>query len=561
MYAHLTLIARPALRSALIFSLCAALGGCESLPTLPTLPPAIASLFSSKGEEPASVIPTSGPDNPAVAARFAAIDVMYATPGLQPGRAGFSTNAEIKQWFDDLVATNDRAPTLQMSTTVIGQSQKDWPIHALILTRAAKTDAASVKATLRPTVVLVGGQHGKEPAGAEALLALSREVATGPLKPLLDDINVIIVPRLNPDGAALGLRSLANGVDLDTDHLLLRTPEAAALAKLVRDYHAAVLYDAQEYDPKGAFVSSFKAVQRFDALLQFASVPNPAEFLSRANDEWFHPGLIAVLKEERLSYDWDHSVSLTGAKPSVTMGGAQTNNSRNVYSMKNMVSLVVKSRGVGLGRQNIQRRVHTHVSAMISVLNSASQRAKNLALLLPFTEKEVGERSCKGDAVLQAEPTLSPHVLTALDAVTGADVTLDAPWYSALLLKNTKTRPRPCGYWLAATSGKAVEQLRLHGVQVMQVKSTGTLVTDFFREPPRSLGKPLMPAEVNLVRGGVEAPVDSYYISLKQPLAHVIVAALEPDTAESFFTNQVVTTLHGVARVMAEPVLKMEEVR
>ena len=73
-------------------------------------------------------------------------------------------------------------------------------------------------------MLLIGQQHGDEPAGSEALLVIAQELAQGLLEPLLDQINVVIVPRANPDGAATGTRSTANGVDMNRDHLLLNTP-------------------------------------------------------------------------------------------------------------------------------------------------------------------------------------------------------------------------------------------------------------------------------------------------------------------------------------------------
>src|SRR6218665_593147 len=88
----------------------------------------------------------------------------------------------------------------------------------------------------RPTVVLIDTQHGDEPAGREALLVVSSELAQGLLEPLLDRINVVVVPRANPDGAQAGTRVTANGLDMHRDHLLLDTPEARAPAPVAHNY-------------------------------------------------------------------------------------------------------------------------------------------------------------------------------------------------------------------------------------------------------------------------------------------------------------------------------------
>ncbi len=131
-------------------------------------------------------------------------------------------------------------------------------------------------------MLLIAGQHGDEPAGTEALLIAAQQLASGALRPLLRQVNVIVVPRANPDGAARGRRSTANGIDMNRDHLLLRTPEARALARLVVDYRPMVVVDSHEFPAVGGWRDSFGVVRRQDVLLQYAMTPNLAEFVTRA---------------------------------------------------------------------------------------------------------------------------------------------------------------------------------------------------------------------------------------------------------------------------------------
>jgi hypothetical protein len=57
----------------------------------------------------------------------------------------------------------------------------------------------------------------------------------------------------------------------------------------------------------------------------------------------------------------------------------------------------------------------------------------------------------------------------------------------------------------------------------------------------------------------VDVPRGSYYVPLSQPLANLVIAALEPDAPSSFFANRVLEALPGTVRVMAPPLLKLEE--
>jgi len=579
-------------RSALPLLLTLALAACTSVP-LPPWPasggaakaPPVASpapipatvappvvLVQPVPVRPAAVVAPAeeAPYSAAVAARFPAPTVIYTTPGLQEGRNSFTSNAEIQTWLRDLVASAAAIPGMKAALLPIGQSQRGEALGALVLTRGTGTDAAAIAASGRPTVLLIGQQHGDEPAGSEALLVIARELTQGLLRPMLDRVNVIIVPRANPDGSADNKRATTGGLDMNRDHLLLNTPEAQALAKLTRDYRPTVVVDAHEYTVVGPFLQKFGAIQKYDALLQYATTANIPEFLTKASEEWYRRPLVAALKAQGLSSEWYYTTSTDLLDKKISMGGTQPDTGRNVNGLKNTVSLLIETRGVGIGRLHIQRRVFTHVTAISSVLASTAQRAPELGQLQPYIEKEIAGLACKDEAVVEAGPTLTQQELQMLDPVTGADKALRVEWNSALTLRKIKARVRPCGYWLSASSKTAVERLRLHGVQVLRVTEPGSMLGDLYRETARTAGvrqdvrgaiadaRQIVKTEVALVRSVIDAPTGSYYVPLNQPLANLVIAALEPDTQSSYFANQLIESLTGSARVMSEPALKTE---
>lgn len=529
-----------------------------SVQTYPVVPPSITATAPAQAPAPYS---------PAVAARFPAPSVVYQTPGLQAGRAHFTAQNEIHDWLRDQTASLSRSAGIKAAVLPIGTSQQGQPLEALVLTRGTGTDSAALQATGRPTVLLIGQQHGDEPAASEAMLVVARELAQGLLQPLLERINVVIVPRANPDGADRGEHATASGQDMSRDHLLLDTPEAQALARLTRDYLPTVVLDAHEYTAVGPYLQKFGSVQRFDALLQFSTTANQPEFLSKADEEWFRRPLLAALKGQGLSSEWHYTTSADPDDRKISMGGSLPETSRNVEGLKNAISVLVESRGTDLGRLHIQRRVHTHVTAITSVLGSTAQRASELGQLRPYIEKEVSAQACRGEAVVDAATTPAQYDLLMLDPVTGADKSITVDWDSALALRTLKARVRPCGYWLSASSTMAVERLQLQGVQVLKVLEPSAMLGDIYRpaSPSRpnvrtesAEGAPMVKTEVTLVRGVIDAPTGSYYVPMNQPLANLVMAALEPDTQSSYFSNQLLDTLSSTARVMSEPSLKAQ---
>lgn len=514
--------------------------------------------------------PMAPPYSAAVAARFPDPSVVYSTPGLGRDRRAFTTNAELSQWLQSLEDPAQRGPT-RTKLLNLGMSQRGEPILGLLATRAAGTDPVNLDNSGRPTVVLIGQQHGNEPAGSEALLVISRELVQGLLEPLLDRINVVVVPRANPDGAAAGTRVTASGVDMNRDHLLLQTPEARALAKVVNDYRPILVVDAHEYTVVGRYLQKFNAIQRYDALLQYTTTANYPEFLTKASHEWYHLPMTAALKAQGLTSDWYYTTSTNPDDKRISMGGTQPDTGRNVTGLKNAVSLLVETRGVGIGRMHIQRRVHSQVTAITSALRTTAERAANLEQVRSFVVRDVSAQACRDQVVVEAAATPTQRELDFLDPETGADRLIRVDWNSSLALRTIKTRARPCGYWLSANATAAVERLRLLGVQVMRVAESGSALADIYRETARESGdrqdvigsiaggSGIVRVQVSPVRSAIDVPAGSFYVPLNQPRANLAVAALEPDTQNSYFANHLIQDLAYAARVMAPPSLVFEE--
>jgi len=533
---------RPAMRWATAFLSVAGLLACST-----PMPPATAPVPAPAAPPPVAAAPVPPPPAPlsdAVAARFPDPVMNYRTPALQAGRSDFTSNAELQAVLRGLVRD---APTVVRPLT-LGASQSGVPIEAVLFSRNADVTPTSLQRSGRPLVLVLGQQHGDEPASSEALIVLAQELTRGRLQSLLDRINVVVLPRANPDGAQAGLRASAHGVDVDQDHLWLKTPEAQALAKLVRDYQPLVVAEAREYAVNGLYAQKFGAVQRDDAQVQYATTGNLPPFFTKAAEEWFRQPLFASFKLHGLSAQWMHSTSNDVADKRLSMGSTLPDGWRNVQGLKNVVSLVVDTRGAGLGRTHLKRRVHTQVVAMTSVLQNAAQRSGDLLKLRQYVDADVSAQACKGQLVVEAGATASEYTLAMLDPGTGADKSLTVNWDSALVLRELKVRKRPCGYWLDADQADAVARLRLLGVRVEQAMANGVVQAETYAgAPPEIKTTPVL----------LDVPEGSYYVPLTQPLASLVVAALEPDTPASYFSGGVITALGKQARVTALPGIKL----
>ena len=507
-------------------------------------------------------------ESPEVAARFPDPAEPYNTPGLAAGRTTYTSNAELGQALRQL-ANSPLPQGTKAELITAGNSQEGTPIQALLLTRAASTALHDLDASGRPTVMLIGQQHGDEPAGSEALLAVAQALAQGPQAALLDKLNVLLVPRANPDGAASGRRTTANGLDMNRDHLLLQTPEAQALAKLNRNYRPIAVLDSHEFTVAGRYLEKFHGVQRYDALLQTPTTANVHEFVGKAANEWYLLPMQKALTDQGQSTNWYYTTTRKADDLSLSMGGVRPDTGRNVYALKNMPSLLIETRGVGIGRAHIQRRVHSHVVAITSALQTTAQRAKELEQVRAFVSRDVASQACRGQFTLESQQTLEKRKIVFIDPQTGEDMPQEVDWKSSVKLRPGDTRTRPCGYWLASTASEAANKLRALGLQVLQVAEPGNMLADTYQELERSSGAKddvLGPSErnvervkVQLQRASIDVPEGSFYVPLNQALANLAIAALEPDTQSSFFANHIITSLNDVARAMNNPSLVYDE--
>jgi len=97
------------------------------------------------------------------------------------------------------------------------------------------------------TVMIFAQQHGNEPSGKEALLMLLHEIYLNPESNEFKNLNLILVPMVNPDGNEAHQRRNSRKIDLNRNHVILTEPETQMLHHLFEQYKPEVTLDVHEY--------------------------------------------------------------------------------------------------------------------------------------------------------------------------------------------------------------------------------------------------------------------------------------------------------------------------
>ena len=306
--------------------------------------------------------------------------------------------------------------------------------------------AALVKANGKTTVWYQTQIHPNEPASGEGALVVIDDFINDPeAKALLDDINVVIVPRINPDGSYLFSRATYGGFDMNRDHMSLKAAELAQLHTVYRMFMAEVVLDGHEFTFYGAASASGKGYMSNAYDLE----TTPATSL---NDD---PAVTALALE--LCSDTFQAAKDAGLR--VYHYGTTVNNpiGRAYFGLYDCLSFLIETRGIGAGKTNFERRVFSQETAIMSYIKGAAEHAEEIKELVAAARAETVAKGSvyDEDDLLYLYQTKSGKTMTDYTA-PNTQYYMDGTWKQgteqALSLNDTgaRTRVRPTAYVIPA---------------------------------------------------------------------------------------------------------------
>lgn len=162
------------------------------------------------------------------------------------GDEGTTSNDEEFAFLDQVAEASPR-----VAISEVGRSTQGRPLHLVRLGHPAPpADEAIAEGS---NVLVIGGQHGSEPAGREMALQLLRDLAFTDDPELIDQLeqtSILVLPNANPDGVAATTRRNGQGLDINRDHLNLRSPEAQIITEVLGEFTPDLTLDAHEGSPR-----------------------------------------------------------------------------------------------------------------------------------------------------------------------------------------------------------------------------------------------------------------------------------------------------------------------
>ena len=175
-------------------------------------------------------------------------------------QAELTNYAETTRYEDVMRFINDlqkRTDTLRIE--YFGKTEEGRDLPLLIFATPPLSHPRDARAWGKPILFIMANIHAGEVEGKEAMLRLSRRIATGDLRTLLDRLVILIAPIYNADGnekisldnrtgqngpiGGVGTRENAKGLDLNRDYMKLESAEANALVGLFNRWDPHLIVD------------------------------------------------------------------------------------------------------------------------------------------------------------------------------------------------------------------------------------------------------------------------------------------------------------------------------
>ena len=134
----------------------------------------------------------------------------------------------LMEFVYELESRSDSMNVMKLTETLMGRD-----VVLVTLSNPAVYRPSDLAKSGRPVVLIVNNVHGREVAGKDAAMEIMRDLVMGDLRPLLDEVVVLVVPTINPDGAEVSRRTNEEGFDMNRDYIKLESQEIHALVTKV----------------------------------------------------------------------------------------------------------------------------------------------------------------------------------------------------------------------------------------------------------------------------------------------------------------------------------------
>jgi hypothetical protein len=462
----------------------------------------------------------------------------------------------------ELDARSELMSVLPITKTLLGRD-----VVLCILSNPPIFRPEDVRKSGKPIVLIVNNVHGGEVAGKDASMAIMRDLVLGDLRPLLDDVVVLNVPTINPDGAEVRRRTNEQGFDLNRDYLKLESQEIGALVTQVLNVWQPDIWVDTHHGGSVPYTLTYQTNMNPGADQELVRFGNE-EILSRVRtalraedyDGFWYTGIgtvdgvrgwVPTTVEPRKQHVYGAYANTIGFLFE-TPGGSHrlTNDGATVVEIPQDERYRHQVRGQYIGQRELIRFAAERADDLEAVIGAARNRAialghddsDNDQVVLEYRQVNKGNddywirtgggrggRGGRGGGGGQAGGPPQP---VTFERVNGPVFTKFEP---------TRTTTRPWGYVIAPGAAKLVPVLQDHQITIQRLTAPASVEVEVYYATSVTAdqyfqGHYLRQVTATKRTETMQLPAGTLFVPSGQARSHLISYLLEPETDDNVIT-------------------------
>ena len=458
-------------------------------------------------------------------------------------RAGPTPFEPLMEFWYELARLSPEVSIRPLTMTLL-----DREFTLVVVSRDPILDPRDAVRSGKTIVLIANSVHGPETAGKEASQLVARDLVAGDLKHILDDVIVLFIPIINPDGGEVLRRTNEEGFDLNRDYIKLESQEIRALVTKVMNEWTPDIHLDTHHGGSAPYTVTWQGTLNPAADPELRAYPYEKIF----------PRIRQALRAhdyDGFDYSGERTVDGVAGWGSTSVEPRK----RHVYTgLVNSIGILVETprnthrvrdNGTRLEEIPEEERYYHQVRGqeilMRTVLEIAAERREEIRALTNAARLRAirnGARYSEDDRVVLDYRLVSrgrePIWIRDENAPLGYRLEERDIF---LKYEITRTTPRPLGYVLPPSMAKVVPLLLDHGIVVHRFTEPTTLELEVYdatevRRDEYFQGHYLKSVSVTKSTETVEVPAGAYFVSTAQSRSNLICYIMEPETDDNLIT-------------------------
>ncbi|KAF2125267.1 Zn-dependent exopeptidase [Dothidotthia symphoricarpi CBS 119687] len=465
-------------------------------------------------------------------------------PGWSQGTEGATSHEELELFLSGLATKNPSWMTYKVAD-FLSEEGHTFP-YVYLSSSSVASGAQNNTSKLR--VWIQGSVHGNEPAGDEATLALLGAMDQDPTwaAGFLEKMDIVVLPRYNPDGNAYFQRTLATNYDPNRDHTKLARQQTRDIKKGFSKFAPHIAIDMHEYTAGTRYAGNYSNAA--DGMFSAAKNLNIHASIRNLSESLFAPAINASLTSKSLRGEPYITAAHTNP-PRLEEAGTDAKIGRNAMGLTQCITFLFETRGIGIASQSFARRTQAGLQMMLGVLETARDDAETVYTTIENAIADVV--ASREDIIVTDYTTWANRTYTMVDRRSGVVVQIPVEFASTTPAFANLTRSRPAGYIIPRAWADLAERLKVSGLEVETMRDVFTGQVEAYNITSSSLGTAyyegaiLNTVTTQMLVRDVMLPAGSFFVSTRQKNAGLAFVALEPENIDSYVSFSIVAVEVG----------------